>query len=132
MELENNITISQRYEHQKHAYESYLVKAQDKVVLIDRELAVQPIMKNSQAESLNEFIENYAKYLKSKYLLGLVDADSPLPFYILNDEIYKNDVYNQPLDKNIAKRQLLTAIERVEKINLKSNDFEMDPDNVYI
>lgn len=37
----------------------YLQEAQKKVDYIDKELKVQPIMKNSQVEAMSEFIENY-------------------------------------------------------------------------
>lgn len=130
--VRKNITVSQRTEHNKSAYTSYYSKVQKKVDYIDKELKVQPIMKNSQIESLNEFIENFVLSMKMKNMTGYLDASLPQPAYIKATEVYRNDVYNKPIDIAVAKRQLLTAIERVEKVNLKSYDFDLDPDNTYI
>ena len=57
--VRKSISLSQRNEYQQDWYKMYLQEAQKKVDYIDKELKVQPIMKNSQVEAMSEFIENY-------------------------------------------------------------------------
>ena len=130
--VRKNVATAQRAEHNKTAYQAYMDKVQDQVDYIDKELTVQPIMKNSQAESLDEFIESYVQYNNSTNNTAKFTSGEQLPDHVINNEVFKQDVYNKPIDARVAKRQLLNAIERVESIDLKSYEFELDPDHQYI
>jgi len=129
--MRKSVALSQRNEFQTNAYKSYYEDMESSVDYIDKELTVQPIMKNSQAESLNEFIENYQKYLIAKFSVGrnILNIDR------MNDDaklVVKNDVYNIPVSRRDAEKKLKDVIARTECIDLKSYDFNSDPDNVYM
>ena len=61
------MSLSQRNEYQTDAYQTYFDKVEKGIDLIDKELTVQPIMRNSQAEGLDNFIDDYQKYIKAKF-----------------------------------------------------------------
>ncbi|CAI2377719.1 unnamed protein product [Moneuplotes crassus] len=132
--VRKSVSLGQRNEFQKDAYENYFETVEKRVKVIDKELKVQPIMKNSQAESLNEFITSYQDYLKAKFESGkAVDIfGNILRYNKLGEQIVKEDVYNQKLSLAEAREKALKVIKNIEEVDLKSYDFENDPDCVYI
>lgn len=132
--MRKSISLSQRNEYQTNAFELYYDHVQNNVDNIDKELTVQPVMKNSQAESLDEFVENYQKYLCAKHATStsIRIFGNKMLCNKEGQEIINKDVYNKPLSRDQAKQKVLNAIKMVEEVDLKSFDFDRDPDNVYL
>lgn len=130
--VRKSISLSQRNEHYTTAYRAYYEAVQDRVDPIDSELKVQPIIKNSQAESLNQFIENYQKYLKAKYAVKNSKKEAEVESEDMDfaKEILSSS--SKPLSQSSAKLKLQEVLSRVEGVDLKSYNFDQDPDCVYL
>lgn len=132
--VRKSISLSQRNEHYTTAYKAYYETVQDRVDPIDSELKVQPIIKNSQAESLNQFIENYQNYLKAKYAVqnSKEQHEGDKAYNNLAKEIISQNIYNTAVSQKSAKLKLQEVVSRVEAVDLKSYNFDQDPDCAYL
>ena len=57
--VKKSVSLQQRNEYHQNYYKAYLENRTEVADPIDKQLIVQPILDNSQARSINDFIEKY-------------------------------------------------------------------------
>lgn len=70
-----------RSEYHTNAYKSYLERQQEQIQLIDRSGVAQPVLRNSQSESMDLFVQDLERSLHRPYNSGK----------LVYDEIFKAD-----------------------------------------
>ncbi len=72
-----NLSMAARNEYHTNAYKSYLQGLENTVKPLDQK--IRPVLHNSQATALNDFIANFEEYLHDRYGTAEVSKDQIIP-----------------------------------------------------
>ena len=72
-----NLSMTARNEYHTNAYKSYLQGLENTVKPLDQK--IRPVLHNSQATALNDFIANFEEYLHDRYGTAEVSKDQIIP-----------------------------------------------------
>lgn len=112
---------------------------------------VRPVLHNSQAQALDEFLTNFDDYLHERFGTRTLDKDAILPeilknaaegagngekltqsqmlqLAMLKKDKYRREIASQAMDTEALKAFADDVLRRVDSIDLKSYSFDKDPD----
>ena len=65
--VRKSVSLQQRNEYHNNYYKAYFERMADKIEVLDNKMMAEPILHNSQAESLSEFIVKYDESLIERF-----------------------------------------------------------------
>ena len=147
-----------REEYHRNAYKHYIERAQENITNIDYD--AQPVMRNSQTESMEIFISDLESKMKNHYQSQNLNKDEVVDAFVSNQmgtllrqrkltshqlrllrsdeqyqQIFRETNKQSPTFEEDNKRFLDNVNDvlenSIDKIDLKSYDFNKDPDCMY-